>query len=264
MALNLSAQQVSALETRTEGWIAGLQLAALSMRGREDAAQFVRAFAGDNRYIVDYLVEEVLQRQPERVRSFLLQTSILDRLSGPLCDAVTGQNDGDGAVRCPGARQPVCRAAGRYAPLVSLPPPLCRCAGCPCAAGAARSIARSCISGPAPGTTDNGLPADAIRHALAAEDFARAAGLIELAWPAMDGRFQSATWLGWARSLPDELVRARPVLSVAYAWALLNGGELEAAEAWFGDAERWLDLRQSAVSALKPLRAGSQPSMQPI
>ena len=113
MDLDLSAEEVTALETRTEGWIAGLQLAALSMRGAQDVARFVKAFAGDNRYIVDYLVEEVLQRQPERVRSFLLQTSILDRLSGPLCDAVTGQNDGMAAVGCPGARQPVCRAAGR-------------------------------------------------------------------------------------------------------------------------------------------------------
>src|ERR671916_580594 len=86
MGLDLSAQDIAALETRTEGWIAGLQLAALSMRGVEDVPGFIRAFAGDNRYIVDYLAEEVLQRQPERVRSFLLQTSILERLSGPLCD----------------------------------------------------------------------------------------------------------------------------------------------------------------------------------
>ena len=91
MGLNLSAEDIAALETRTEGWIAGLQLAALSMQGREDVTGFVRAFAGDDRYIVDYLVEEVLQRQPERIRSFLLQSSILERLSGPLCDAVTGQ-----------------------------------------------------------------------------------------------------------------------------------------------------------------------------
>jgi LuxR family maltose regulon positive regulatory protein len=84
MGLDLSADDVASLETRTEGWIAGLQLAALSMRGREDVPKFIRAFAGDDRYIVDYLVEEVLQRQPERVRSFLLQTSILDRLRGPL------------------------------------------------------------------------------------------------------------------------------------------------------------------------------------
>ncbi len=94
MGLELAPSDVAALETRTEGWIAGLQLAALSMRGREDIPEFIRAFAGDDRYIVDYLMEEVLQRQPERVRSFLLQTSILDRLSGPLCDAVTGQETG--------------------------------------------------------------------------------------------------------------------------------------------------------------------------
>ncbi len=92
--LNLSTQAIYALEARTEGWIAGLQLAALSMQGRTDVASFIRAFAGDNRYIVDYLVEEVLQRQPEQVRNFLLQTSILDRLSGPLCDAVTDCEEG--------------------------------------------------------------------------------------------------------------------------------------------------------------------------
>nr|MBA3276909.1 helix-turn-helix transcriptional regulator [Chloroflexia bacterium] len=94
MGLGLSAGDVAALEARTEGWIAGLQLAALSIRGRDDVAGFIRAFTGDDRYIVDYLVEEVLRRQPERVRSFLLQTSILERLSGPLCDAVTGREDG--------------------------------------------------------------------------------------------------------------------------------------------------------------------------
>ena len=94
MGLDLTAQDVAALEGRTEGWIAALQLAALSMQGRDDVAGFIAGFAGDDRYIVDYLVEEVLQRQPEHVRHFLLQTSILDRLSGPLCDAVTGQDGG--------------------------------------------------------------------------------------------------------------------------------------------------------------------------
>src|SRR5919202_1259132 len=94
LGLSLSAEDIAALEERTEGWIAGLQLAALSMRGREDIRGFIRAFAGDNRYVLDYLAEEVLGRQPERIRSFLLETSVLDRLSGPLCDAVTGQEDG--------------------------------------------------------------------------------------------------------------------------------------------------------------------------
>src|SRR5206468_1113399 len=82
-------KDIAALEARTEGWIAALQLAALSMQGRADVAGFIAGFAGDNRYIVDYLVEEVLRRQPGHVRGFLLQTSILDRMSGPLCDAVT-------------------------------------------------------------------------------------------------------------------------------------------------------------------------------
>ena len=94
MGLNLSADDIAALETRTEGWIAGLQLAALSMQGRADAASFIQAFTGSHRFVLDYLVEEVLQRQPEHMRSFLLQTSILDRLCGALCDAVTGQEDG--------------------------------------------------------------------------------------------------------------------------------------------------------------------------
>ena len=94
MGLQLTAQDVAALEGRTEGWIAALQLAALSMQGRDDVAGFIAGFAGDDRYVVDYLAEEVLQRQPDRVQAFLLQTSILGRLSGPLCDAVTGQGGG--------------------------------------------------------------------------------------------------------------------------------------------------------------------------
>jgi LuxR family transcriptional regulator, maltose regulon positive regulatory protein len=94
MGLALTARDVAALEGRTEGWVAALQLAALSMRGRDDVSGFIAGFAGDDRYIVDYLAEEVLERQPEHVHQFLLQTSILDRLSGPLCDAVTGQHGG--------------------------------------------------------------------------------------------------------------------------------------------------------------------------
>ncbi len=88
----------------------------------------------------------------------------------------------------------------------------------------------------------NGLRSDAIRHALAAGDFERAAGLIELARPAMDLSYQSSTWLGWVKALPDALIRTRPVLSVGYAWALLDGGELESSEARLQDAERWLDM----------------------
>ena len=112
MGLNLQPEEITALEIRTEGWIAGLQLAALSMRGREDTHAFIRAFTGDNRYIVDYLAEEVLQRQPEPMRSFLLQTSILDRLSGSLCDAVMRQPQSGVVLEALGAKQSVCCSTG--------------------------------------------------------------------------------------------------------------------------------------------------------
>ena len=94
IGLDLAADDIATLEGRTEGWIAALQLAALSMQGRTDIGGFIAGFAGDDRYIVDYLVEEVLQRQTEQVRTFLLRTCLLDRLSGPLCDAVTGEPGG--------------------------------------------------------------------------------------------------------------------------------------------------------------------------
>jgi LuxR family transcriptional regulator, maltose regulon positive regulatory protein len=189
---------------------------------------------------VDYLVEEVLQRQPERTRSFLLQTSILERLSGPLCDAVTDQEEGNVLLEAlergnlfviplddkrKWYRYHHLFADVLYAHLAEEQ-----------AAGVATLHRRA-----SEWYEQNGLPADAISHALAAEDFERAAGLVEMAWPAMDGRFQSATWLGWVKALPDELVRVRPVLSVGYAWALLNGSELEAGEARLRDAELWLD-----------------------
>ncbi len=263
MGLNLSAEEVSALETRTEGWVAGLQLAALSMRGRTDVAQFVRAFAGNNRYIVDYLVEEVLQRQPERVRSFLLQTAILDRLSGPLCDAVldegrrTKDESSPSFVLRPSSfvLEELERANLFVVPLDDKRHWF-RYHHLFAEVLAAHALQEQPAQVPilhqraSAWYAENGWPADAIRHALAAKDFARAAGLIELAWPAMDGRFQAATWLGWAKALPDELIRARPVLSVAYAWALLNGGELEAAEPRLRAAEDWLDA--SAANSERP------------
>ena len=213
MGLNLSAEDIAALEDRTEGWIAGLQLAALSMQGREDVHGFIRAFAGDNRYIVDYLVEEVLQRQPEPVRSFLLQTSILDRLNGPLCDAVTGQ---EGRQRALEALErgnffvvPLDdkRHWYRYHHLFA-------------------EVLRAHLMAEQPDQVatlhrrasewyeQNGSAADAIRHALAAEDFERAADLIERAVPAMRRSRQEATLLGWLKALPDELFHCRPVLSV--------------------------------------------------
>jgi LuxR family maltose regulon positive regulatory protein len=240
MDLDLSAEEVAALESRTEGWIAGLQLAALSMRGRDDIAQFVRAFAGDNRYIVDYLVEEVLQRQPEPVRSFLLQTAILDRLSGPLCDALTGQEQGSERLQALERGNffvvPLddTRHWYRYHHLFAEVLAAHLMAEQPDLVATLHRRASAWYE-------QHGSAADAIRHALAAADFARAADLVELAVPALRRRRQEASLLGWLKALPDELIHCRPVLSAVYAGALLASGELEGVEDRLRDAERWLD-----------------------
>jgi LuxR family transcriptional regulator, maltose regulon positive regulatory protein len=240
MGLNLSNENIAALESRTEGWIAGLQLAALSMQGRENVQGFVRAFAGDNRYIVDYLVEEVLGRQPEQVRSFLLRTSILDRLSGPLCDAVTGEDGGQALLETLERGNLFVvplddkRHWYRYHHLFAV-------------------VLRVRASDEHPEQVPiwhrrasewyehNGWPADAIRHALAAEDFGRAAGLVEMSGRGMLTSRQADTFLGWLKALPDELVRTRPVLGVYYALVLLSD-DLEAAEARLRDAEQLLNM----------------------
>ena len=253
MGLNLSAEAIAALETRTEGWIAGLQMAALSMQGRSDTASFIRAFTGSHRFVLDYLVEEVLQRQPEHVRSFLLQTAVLDRLSGSLCDAVTGREDGRGVLETLERGNLFViplddrRQWYRYHHLFA-------------------DVLQARLMEEWPGQVSalhrrasvwyeqNGLPSDAIRHALAAEDFERAADLIELAGPMVEESSQTATWLGWVRALPDELIHIRPVLSVWYAYALLGRGELEAAEARLTDAEQCLELMAMRTRKTQRLR----------
>ena len=195
MGLNLSAEEVAALEARTEGWIAGLQLAALSMQGHQDVPGFIQAFAGDNRYIVDYLVEEVLQRQPEPVRNFLLQTSILDRLNGPLCDAVTGQQEGKARLEALERGNffvvPLDdkRHWYRYHHLFADVLRVHLMAEQPDLVAALHRRASEWYE-------QNGSAADAIRHALAAEDFERAADLVELAVPAMR-RSQTGSHVAW-------------------------------------------------------------------
>jgi LuxR family maltose regulon positive regulatory protein len=246
MGLDLSPENISALDKRTEGWIAGLQLAALalqgslSMQGQPDTTSFIQSFTGSHRFILDYLVEEVLQRQPERVSNFLLQTSILDQLCGSLCNVVTGQMDGKEMLKAleqgnlfviPLDDQ---RQWYRYHHLFA-------------------DVLQEHLKGTQPEQVSvlhrrasewyekNGLPHDAIRNALAAGDFARAADLIELVMPAMNRSRQFATLLGWLKALPDELVRVRPVLSTWYASVSMSCGELGGVEPRLRDAERWLD-----------------------
>src|SRR5437667_843470 len=240
MGLNLSAADIARLSDHTEGWIAGLQLAALSMQGHQDVPGFIRAFAGDHRYIVDYLVEEVLQRQPEPVRSFLLQTSILDRLNGSLCDAVTGQAEGNARLETLERGNFFVVALDdkrhwyRYHHLFADVLSAHLMAEQPDQVSALHRRASEWYE-------QHGSAADAIRHALAAADFERAADLVELAWPGMRRSRQEATLLGWLKALPDELLRCRPVLGVAYAHVLLASGEREGVEERLRDAERWLD-----------------------
>ena len=244
----LTAQDVATLDQRTEGWIAALQLAALSMQGRDDLRSFIAGFAGDDRYIVDYLVEEVLQRQSEDVRQFLLQSSILDRLSGPLCDAVTGQaNGGATLVRLERANLFLVplddrRRWYRYHHLFAdvLRAHLLD--------EQADNVA--VLHDRASGWFErNGEPAEAIRHALAAGDFDRAANLAELAIRSMAQARQEATMRGWLKVLPAEVVRVRPVLAVGFAGALLLAGEFEGVEGRLRDAERWLSMTESEARA---------------
>ena len=240
MGLNLSVEDISALEARTEGWIAGLQLAALSLRGQKDVSGLIQTFAGDHRYIVDYLVEEVLQRQPASIRDFLLQTAILDRLNGSLCDAVTGQKNSrerlEALQRGNFFLIPLDdrRHWYRYHHLFAEVLHMYLIAEQPDQVTTLHRRASEWYE-------QNGSATDAIRHALAGNDFDRAAGLAETTWQTMYESFQSAAWLDWVKKLPEELIRARPVLCTQIAWGLMNAHEVDASASRLLDAERCLE-----------------------
>ena len=226
MGLNLTMEDIAALEARTEGWIAGLQLAALSMQGRPDTHSFIKSFTGAHHFVLDYLLEEVLHQQPESIQVFLLRTSILNRLCGPLCESllrdagISGQETLEALER---ANLFIIalddeRRWYRYHHLFgdllrqrlgqSLTP---------------AEIAQYHIRA-SEWYEKNDDEAEAFRHAIAARDFSRAARLAEVAWQGMDESFQSAAWLGWVRQLPEELIRTRPVLCTQIAWALMDAG----------------------------------------
>ncbi|MGY3379600.1 LuxR family maltose regulon positive regulatory protein [Arthrobacter sp. TE12231] len=237
--LDLAAADVAALEERTEGWIAALQLAALSLQGRDDVAGFIARFAGNDRYVVDYLVEEVLQHQPEPVRGFLLQSAVLDRLTGPLCDAVTGRDDGSQMLmvleRANLFLVPLDerREWYRYHHLFA-------------------DVLRARLLSERPEQVPllhqrasrwfeaNDLPAEAIRHTMAAGDFDHAAHLMELAVPTIRRNRQDAMLLGWLRELPVDAVRRSPVLSVFSGFMLMVSGHLDQVGPRLDDAERAL------------------------
>ena len=245
MGLDLEASAIAILERRTEGWIAGLQLAALSLQGRADVSGFLAAFSGSHRYVLDYLSEEVLSRQSAVVQSFLLSTCILERLSGPLCDAVRGQEGSQAMLEALERANLFVVALDderrwyRYHHLFAemlrshlrhseptLPPELHRRAS--------------------EWYEQHELLVEAVQHALAIPDAERAARLIEpIALPVtFQGQIDSV--FGWLNALPETFVRTRPFLCVDHAILLMLTNQFEAAEARLQDAERCAQEELSA------------------
>ena len=269
MGLNLSAEDIAALETRTEGWIAGLQLAAISMQGHKDATSFIKSFTGSHHFVMDYLVEEVLQQQSESVQTFLLRTSILDRMCGPLCEAV---------LLDPSASGQETLAYLEHANLFIVPldnerrwyryhhlfADLLR-----------QRLHQSADSPPENGGRgvdelhkrasawyeDNGLEIEAFHHATAANDFERAERLIEGKGMPLHFRGAVAPVLNWLASLPTTVLDAWPSLWTSYASVLLVTGQttvveqkLQAAEAALQDAEPD-DKNKDLVGRIAAIRA---------
>jgi LuxR family maltose regulon positive regulatory protein len=264
MGLALSAADVSALEEVTEGWVAALQLAAISMRHREDVSGFVEAFSGSNRHVLDFLAEEVLERQPRDVSGFLLTTSVLESMSAPLCDALTGRNDGQGMLeRLERENLFVVplddeRRWYRYHHLFA-------------------DVLRSRLQREQPERIRelhrraaawyerNGWSSEAVRHALAAQEHDRAADLVEDVARKMWNRGEVMTLLGWLEALPEETKRRRPQLLLQYAAALLWVGRLDDVEPIAREIERAVgvsgegrddDLRPSADETLRRVLLG--------
>ena len=237
--LGLTREQVDALGHRTEGWIAALQLAALSLRGRADVGGFITRFDGDDRYVVDYLVDEVLGHQPEPVRRFLAHTAVLDRLTGPLCDAVTGGDDGKEMLTALDRANlfvlPLDDQREWYrfhhlfadvlrARLLAEQPDLVPILH----ERASRWFERQHLAD------------EAVRHAFAAGDMDRVVHLMELEVAAVRRDRREATFMGWLKAVPDEAIRRSPVLSVFSAYTHMASGKLDEVEPRLLDAEREL------------------------
>jgi LuxR family maltose regulon positive regulatory protein len=254
MGLGLSSEDVAALVARTEGWIAGLQLAALSMQGLprkgfaprgQDTTAFVKTFSGSHRFILGYLMEEVLGRQPDDVQGFLLETAILERMTAPLCEAVTQRDDSremlEHLERANLFIVPLDDEGHWYRYHHMFAELLC---------GRLQQTRPDQVSflhrRASAWYEREGLLPEAVSHALAGEDVEWAIRLIERDALAMLDHGELATVLGWLDALPDEVVRARPWLCVAYAWALADGGRLDDLKPLLRDAEQAFDSEMSA------------------
>jgi len=245
--VGLSAEDIAALDAPTEGWIAGLQLAALSMLGRRDVSAFVKAFSGSHHFVLDYLVEKALDRQSCAIQVFLLRTSILDRLTGPLCDVVTGRDDSRTIlIQLEQANLLLVplddeRRWYRYHHLFA-------------------DLLRGRLAQTQPKEVlalhrqasewyeQNKLIAEAVSHALAAGDVDRVAHLAEGNVLAMMDHGQLTTLVRWLKALPEEVVRSRPWLCVAQAWPSAYAGQRDAVEPLLQHAETALTANEPALS----------------
>jgi LuxR family transcriptional regulator, maltose regulon positive regulatory protein len=237
----LSGEELETLWRRTEGWAAGLRLAALSMRGQSQPGRFVADLAGDDRAIAGYLVEEVLAAQPPELRRFLLRTAVADQLSGDLADALTGGSNGARILARLEREHVFTSATGpnrawyRYHPLFA---ELLRAELRYEHAGELPDLHRRAATWHA----GNGQPVRAVRHALAAGDVDQAAGLLTASWAAMLAQGQAGVLAELVSRLPGERVRTTPELAVVAALSRLALGKLEEADAWLGlaaAAEPW-------------------------
>jgi LuxR family maltose regulon positive regulatory protein len=239
LSMNLSDRDVHQLETRTEGWIAGLQLAALSLQGRENPSGFIEKFKGDNRYIADYLTEEVLNRQPEHLRNFLLQTSVLERMSGPLCDVVTGQKNSRQILNTlENANLFVIplddeRIWYRYHHLFAdlLKQQLYLQQG---------ELESELHRRASQWLAKNGFKNEAVDHALTSRNNARAAQLIEEIAEIYWDHTSESRLLRWLKKLPNELIDANPKLCIFYARELFKSGFPDEAETRLETADQLL------------------------
>src|SRR6266704_1195932 len=282
MGLNLSAEDIARLATRTEGWIAGLQLAAISLQGQQDAASFITSFTGSHHFVMDYLVEEVLGQQSESVQTFLLRTSILDRFCGPLCDAVLMDPSASGRETLEYLEHANLfivpldneRRWYRYHHLFAdlLRQRLHQSIAS--STGDAESQVNALRIRASVWYEDHGLEIEAFHHAVAANDVERAARLVEGKGMPLQFRGAVTPVLHWLKSLPKTVLDARPSLWVMYASALsmtghLTGVEekLQAAEAALQGVEPEDDKTRNLVghiAAIRALVAAAENQVEPI
>jgi LuxR family maltose regulon positive regulatory protein len=252
MGLQLSGEDIAALEDRTEGWIAGLQLAAISMQGLDDTASFIRSFTGSHRYILDYLIEEVLHQQSEEIQIFMLQTAVLDRLNGGLCDAVMEKEGGQNILeRLEQANLFVVpldneRRWYRYHHLFA-------------------DLLRQRLHLDQPEQVKvfqvrasewharNGLFDAAVEYAIRAEDYERALGLIEEIAEDVWLRGVDTQLRHWLDAMPEGMVCTRPQLCIFHGWYMLSAGRQDAAEKALDAAEMALDALDGPIVVSKQL-----------